>query len=184
MRREILRTMAVGVITLVVALTIVSGRCVGGARTGRENAGIRNMAPLDQYLTEQRYRDSAGAGALRRNLFRRDARVMVLGRHGYAKSRPKARTVSCGMVERSWTAGIDDPDFGIPSCGPPDLLQPARLAILSSAHDQENRVGVGRTIQSADVRGAQSRFRQERIAGPGAGRDELHDVKARVLERS
>ncbi len=39
-----------------------------------------------------------------------------------------------------------------------DLLEPARSTILPSTHYQEDRVGVGRTIESPDVRQYQSRF--------------------------
>lgn len=46
----------------------------------------------------------------------RDAEVMVLGRHGYETAIKDKNSFVC-MVERSWSAGIDDPDFWNPSCG-------------------------------------------------------------------
>ena len=66
MRREILRTMALGVITLVVALTIVSG-VVSEAHAQDAKTPYPNMAPLEQYLTERNTeialaRSAAGLG--------------------------------------------------------------------------------------------------------------------------
>ena len=40
----------------------------------------------------------------------RDAEVLVLGRHGY-ETVVKGKNGFVCMVERSWSAGIDDPDF-------------------------------------------------------------------------
>ena len=43
----------------------------------------------------------------------RDAEVMVLGRHGYETAVHGKNGFVC-MVERSWTAGIDEPEFWNP----------------------------------------------------------------------
>jgi len=43
----------------------------------------------------------------------RDAEVMVLGRHGYETAAKGKNGFVC-IVQRSWTAGIDDPDFWNP----------------------------------------------------------------------
>src|SRR5271165_7246735 len=64
------------------------------------------------------------------------------------------------------------------------LLQPAGRTILSPTHHQEDRVRIGWTIESSNVRRHQSRFRQEGIAAAGSGRDVLYAVKARAPKRS
>lgn len=58
MRREILGTIALGLFSLVVALTIVPG-VMWQAQAQDAKTRYPNMAPLDQYLTDR--------GALRRN---------------------------------------------------------------------------------------------------------------------
>jgi hypothetical protein len=140
-----------------------------------------SMAPFDQYLME-RTAEIARARSAAPESISQDAEVRVLGQHSY-------ETVVKGkngfvVVERSWTAGTDDPDFWNPKVRAPDLLQPAGRAIPPFIYSQENRGDIGFAIQRPDVRGRQSRFRQEGIADVGIRRDVLHDVKARVLERS
>ena len=69
-----------------------------------------NMAPVDQYLTEDRSSEIALARSAAPESISRDAGVMVLGRHGYETAVQGKNGFVC-MVERSWTAPIDDPDF-------------------------------------------------------------------------
>ena len=53
----------------------------------------------------------------------RDAEVMVLGRQGYETAVNGRNGFVC-MVERSWTAGIDDPDFWNPKLRAPICFNP------------------------------------------------------------
>ena len=71
-----------------------------------------SMAPLAQYLME-RNAEIALARSAAVDSISRDAEVMVLGRHGY-ETAVKGKNGFVCMVERSWTAGIDDPDFWNP----------------------------------------------------------------------
>src|SRR5258708_28120616 len=63
-----------------------------------------------------------------------------------------------------------------------DLFQPAGGAIHPAAHDQEDGVGIGWTVQSSDYRWHQG-IRDEKTASPGTGRNVLHDVEPRVPKR-
>ena len=82
-----------------------------------------NMAPVDQYLME---RDAeialARSGAM--ESVSRDAEVMVLGRHGY-ETAVKGKNGFVCMVERSWTAESDDPDFWNPKIRSAICFNPA-----------------------------------------------------------
>jgi hypothetical protein len=71
-----------------------------------------SMAPLDQYLTERNAEIELAKSAAPESISR-DAEVMVLGRQGYEIAVKGKNGFVC-MVERSWTAGIDDPDFWNP----------------------------------------------------------------------
>ena len=71
-----------------------------------------SMAPLDQYLMEQNAETELAKSAAPESVSR-DAGVMVLGRHGY-ENVVKGKNGFVCMVERSWTAGSDDPDFWNP----------------------------------------------------------------------
>ena len=83
-----------------------------------------NMAPIDQYLMENRSSEIALARSAAPESISRDAEVMVLGRHGYETAVQGSNGFVC-VVERSWTAPIDDPDFWNPKLRAPICLNAA-----------------------------------------------------------
>ena|SRR4029077_10090559 len=172
MQRKILRAVALRIFALVVVLGATLQAQAQDPRTP-----YPTMAPFDQYLIE-RTAEIALAPSAAPESISPDAEVMVLGQHGY-ETVVKGKNGFVCVVERSWTAGIDDPDFWNPK-----VRQPAGRAIRPSNYSQENRGDIGLAIQRPDVRGRQNRFRQEGITDAGIRHDVLHDVKAWVLERS
>src|ERR1700686_139440 len=72
-----------------------------------------NMAPVDQYLMEDREAEIALARSAAPESISRDAEILVLGRHGY-ETAVKGKNGFVCIVERSWTAPIDDPGFEKP----------------------------------------------------------------------
>jgi hypothetical protein len=72
-----------------------------------------NMAPVEQYLMEDRSSEMELARSAAPESISRDAQVMVLGRHGYETAVQGKNGFVC-LVERSWTAPIDDPNFWNP----------------------------------------------------------------------
>jgi hypothetical protein len=70
------------------------------------------MAPLDQYLMEKNA-EIALARSAAPDSISHDASVFVLGPHGYGIA-VKGKSDFVCVVERSWTAGADDPDFWNP----------------------------------------------------------------------
>ena len=107
MQRKICGTSALTRFVLVVALGAAWQAHAQDAKTP-----YPNMAPLDQYLME-RDAEIALARSAAVESISRDAEVMVLGRHGY-ETVVKGKNGFVCMVQRSWTAGIDDPDFWNP----------------------------------------------------------------------
>ena len=83
-----------------------------------------SMAPIEQYLMENRGSEIALARSAAPESISRDAGVMVLGRHGYETAVQGKNGFVC-MVERSWTAPIDDPDFWNPKLRAPICLNAA-----------------------------------------------------------
>ena len=77
-----------------------------------------NMAPLDQYLMEDREAEIALARSAAPESIARDAEVMVLGRNGY-QTAVKGKNAFVCLVERSWMTPIDDPDFWNPKLRAP-----------------------------------------------------------------
>ncbi len=107
MLRKILSTIALGSFALVVMLGVA-----GQGRAHDAKAPYPSMAPLDQYVME-RNAEMALARSAAPESISRDAEVMVLGRHGYETAAKGKNGFVC-IVQRSWTAGIDDPDFWNP----------------------------------------------------------------------
>ena len=83
-----------------------------------------SMAPVEQYLVEDRAAEIALARSAAPESIARDAEVMVLGRHGYETAVPGKNGFVC-IVERSWTAPVDDPNFWNPKLRAPLCLNAA-----------------------------------------------------------
>jgi hypothetical protein len=108
MNRKLVKTIALGTFALVVA-----PGAWGQAQAADAKTPYPSMAPLDQYLMADRNAEIALAQSAAPESISRDAEVIVLGRHGY-ETAVKGRNGFVCMVERSWTAGIDEPDFWNP----------------------------------------------------------------------
>lgn len=81
-----------------------------------------SMAPLDQYLMD-RNAEIAMARSAAPAAISSDAEVMVLGRQGY-ETAVKGKNGFVCVVERSWTAGSDEPEFWNPKLRGPICFNP------------------------------------------------------------
>jgi len=81
-----------------------------------------SMAPLDQYLMERNAEIALARSAAPESISQ-DAEVMVLGRHGY-ETAVKGKNGFVCVVQRSWAAGIDDPEFWNPKLRAPICFNP------------------------------------------------------------
>lgn len=82
-----------------------------------------NMAPVEQYLMD-RDAEIALARSAAPDSISKIAEIMVLGRHGYETAVNGTDGFVC-LVERSWTAPINDPDFWNPKLRGPICLNGA-----------------------------------------------------------
>ncbi len=82
-----------------------------------------SMAPLEQYLMADRNAEIALARSAAPESISHDAEVLVLGRHGY-ETAVKGKNGFVCIVERSWTAESDNPDFWNPKLRAPLCLNP------------------------------------------------------------
>jgi hypothetical protein len=117
MERKILRMIALSSFALVVVLG-----AAWQAQAQDAKAPYPSMAPLDQYLIE-RSAEIALARSAAPDSISQDAEVLFLGRHGY-ETAVKGKNGFVCMVERSWTAGVDDPDFWNPKVRSPICFNP------------------------------------------------------------
>jgi hypothetical protein len=109
-----------------------------------------SMAPLDQYLMERDAEITLARSAAPDSISK-DADVMVLGRHGY-ETAVKGKNGFVCVVERSWTAGIDDPNFWNPKLrGPICFNAPAARSYLPQTIRKTELILAGRSkAQMAD----------------------------------
>ena len=84
-----------------------------------------SMFALDQYLMERNAEIALARSAAPESISQ-DADVMILGPHGY-ETAVKGKNGFLCMVERSWTAGTDDPDFWNPKLRGPICFNPAAV---------------------------------------------------------
>jgi len=76
-----------------------------------------SMAPLEQYLMDRPAEISLARSAAPESISG-SAEILVLTRHGYETAVQGTNGFVC-VVERSWSAGIDDPDFWNPKLRAP-----------------------------------------------------------------
>jgi len=83
-----------------------------------------SMAPLDQYLIADQNAEIALARTAAPPSISREAKVMVLGPHGYETAVEGKNGFVC-MVERAWMNPFDSPEFWNPKNRSPICLNPA-----------------------------------------------------------
>lgn len=104
-----------------------------------------SMAPLEQYLMPDRNEEIQLARSAAPDSISHDAEVLVLTRHGYETAVQGKNGFAC-LVERSWSAGINDPDFWNPKLrGPICLNAPAVRSYLPRTIKKTELVIAGRS---------------------------------------
>ena len=81
-----------------------------------------NMAPVEQYMMERNAEIALARSAAPESISQ-GAEVLVMGRHGYESAGKGTNGFVC-IVQRSWTAAIDDPDFWNPKVRAPICFNP------------------------------------------------------------
>src|ERR1700693_2068988 len=118
MNREEVRIIALTIFALVIVLSPS-----WPAHAKDSGPLYEHMAPIDQYLMTDRNTEIAFARTAAPKSISRDAEVLVLGRHGY-ETAVKGKNGWVCVVERSWMAPFDDPEFLTPDQRLPLSLNP------------------------------------------------------------
>jgi hypothetical protein len=109
-----------------ISATLVTLIVFAGARQARaENpeSGYPRMAPMDQYLMTRDAEIAMARSAAPKSISQ-DAEILVLERQGYNTAVKGGNGFVC-VVQRSWTSGIDDPEFWNPKIRSPICFNPA-----------------------------------------------------------
>ena len=118
MNRQKVSTTGLEIFALAVVL------CAAWQAQGQDSRSLyERMAPIDQYLMTDRNTEIALARTAAPESISRDAEVLVFGRHGY-ETAVKGKNGWVCVVERSWMAPFDDPEFLNPDQRVPLCLNP------------------------------------------------------------
>ena len=104
-----------------------------------------SMAPLDQYLMPDRDAEIALARSAAPDAISGEAKILVLGRHGYETAVEGKNGFVC-VVERGWMSPSDAPEFWNPKLrGPVCFNPPAARSVLPTTYKRTEMVLAGRT---------------------------------------
>ena len=104
-----------------------------------------SMAPLDQYLMADRNAEIALARSAAPDAISGDAKILVLGRHGYETAVEGKNGFVC-LVERGWMSPSDAPEFWNPKLrGPICFNPPAARSVLPATFERTEMALAGRT---------------------------------------
>ncbi|MHB8484423.1 MAG: hypothetical protein ACYDCM_01640 [Candidatus Acidiferrales bacterium] len=118
MMSKIMRTIALGIFALTVALS-----AAWSAQAQNAKSPYPKMTPLAQYLMPDRNAEIALARTAAPASISSGAEVLVLGRHGY-ETAVKGKNGFVCLVERAWNASFDSPEFWNPKNRSPDCYNP------------------------------------------------------------
>jgi hypothetical protein len=126
------------------------------------------MAPISQYLMERNAEIALARSAAPESISQ-DAEIMVLGNHGYENAVRGKNGFVC-IVERSWTAPPDNPDFWNPKLrGPICFNAPAARSYLPLTIKKTDLVLAGRSkAQMSEAIGAAFDKKELPAIEPGA----------------
>jgi hypothetical protein len=126
------------------------------------------MAPVEQYRMASAAEEIALARSAAPASISADAEVLVLGKRGYEVGVKGKNGFVC-LVERSWTAGFDDPEFWNPKLRAPDCLNPPAVrSVLPQYVKRTESVLSGATRQQL-VEEARSAFASHSFGPPEPG---------------
>ena len=104
-----------------------------------------SMAPLDQYLMADRNAEIALARSAEPEAVSGDAKILVLGRHGYETAVEGKNGFVC-VVERAWMSPSDAPEFWNHKIrGPICFNPPSARSVLPTTYKRTEMVLAGRT---------------------------------------
>jgi len=135
-------------LAVMASLSFVLTLGVIGIKQGQGQApktSYPSMAPLDQYIMADQNAEIALARSAAPDAISGDAKIMVLGRHGYETAVDGKNGFVC-LVERAWMSPSDDPGFWNPKLrGPICFNPPAARSVLPATFKRTEMALAGRT---------------------------------------
>src|SRR5579872_4434266 len=126
------------------------------------------MAPVDQYRVADRGDEISLARSAAPPSISANAAVLVLGARGYETAVKGTNGFVC-FVERSWSAGFDDPEFWNPKLRAPNCFNPPAVrSVLPQYLKRTEWVLAGATRQQV-IDNARAAFANRQFGAPESG---------------
>jgi hypothetical protein len=125
------------------------------------------MAPVEQYMME-RSAEIALARSAAPDSISRDAEVMVMGRHGYEVAVKGTNGFVC-VVERGWTAGLDDPVFWNPKIRGPICFNPPGARFIVPITIKKTELILGGRSKEQMAEAIKAAFDKKELPALGSG---------------
>ena len=152
-------------VPLFVVLLLAGARAVAQEK---KPAAYPTMAPIEQYRVANREAEVALARSAAPPSVSTAAEVLVLGSSGYETAVKGTNGYVC-FVERSWSAGFDDPEFWNPRLRSPNCFNPPAVrSVLMQYLKRTEWVLTGADRQQLIVK-AQAAFASRAFGAPDAG---------------
>ena len=127
------------IIAVALVTQVVLAGAIWQAQAQVEKTSYPAMASLDQYLIQDKDSEIALARSAAPKSISDEAEVMVLGRQGYATAVAGRNGFLC-LVERSWGAGTDVPDFWNPKVRSPVCFNPPAAKTFAPIYLMKTRL--------------------------------------------
>ena len=177
MQQKIIKLIALAFLVQVVVLSATYQ-----AEAQAEKASYPAMAPLEQYLMPDANSEIALARSAAPASISDGAEVMVLGPKGYTTAVKGTNGFLC-IVERSWGAATDNPEFWNPKVRAPHCFNQAAARSFAPIFLMKTKLVLAGKSKAEIAAATASALDNKGTTRAGAGSDVLHDVEAAVFER-
>ncbi len=151
---------------VVVQVVLASGICQTQAQAVK--TAYPAIAPLDQYLMPQENSEIALARSAAPASISDSAEVMVLGRHGYMTAVKGTNGFLC-IVERSWGAATDHPEFWNPKVRAAICFNPPAARTFVPIYLMKTKLVLEGKSKSEIVAATESSFDKKELPALEAG---------------
>ena len=126
------------------------------------------MAPADQYRMARAQDEIALARTAAPASISADAEVLVLGKRGYEVAVKGKNGFVC-FVERSWTAGFEDPEFWNPKLRAPNCFNPPAVRSVLPQYLKRTELVLSGASRQQLIDAARAAFASHSFVPPEAG---------------
>jgi hypothetical protein len=126
------------------------------------------MAPIDRYLMADRAAEIAMARSAAPASVSAHADVLVLTKSGYVVAAKGNNGWVC-LVERMWTAGLDDPEFWNPKGHGPACFNPPAVRSVLPQYVARTKWALAGDTREAIAKKAQAAYADHQFTNPASG---------------